>query len=274
MRGAHGFQLVRAIRRVESSRRIKATTAWTGAGGLRPACFFLEAMSQAAGWLIAASTDFIRRGLPVAIGAFRFLAAPPAGSRVDLEAEIMAWRDTSAVVRGQASTGGRVLGEAEGICGLSPADQFEDPAATKATYAALLEGTAVPPDAAHAVEPPGAPRIDALDARAGRATWLVAGGNGLFADHFPRFPVLPGSLQVQALADLAREVAEAGNGRGGSLIEVQNVRFRRPVRPGERLSLEVEAAERAPTRAILTARAQVDGQRAASIGKIHIGLVR
>ena len=102
----------------------------------------------------------------------------------------------------------------------------------------------------------------------------MAGGQQLFAAHFPRLPLLPGSLQVQALADLAREVGAAGNGHSGTLIEVQEVRFRRPVRPGERLTLEVETAERTPTRTVLTARAQVDGQRAASIEKIHFGLAR
>ncbi len=270
-----GFQLVTRIRRVEGNRRIVASTAWTGAGGLEPACFFLEAVSQAAGWLIAASTNFTRRGLPIAMGSARVLGEAPPGGPVDLVAEITNWRDLSAQLRGWVKSGGRVVGEAAGLCGLLDAEELEASAATHAAFAALHNTPANGRpgdhgDASH-VEPPGTPSIDGMDARGARATWLVTGGERLFADHFPRRPLLPGTLQLQALVDLARAVAAAGNGHGWGLRELREVRFRRPVRPGEHLVLEVEARAQSAAGAVFAGRALVDGQRAISTEQIHIG---
>jgi 3-hydroxyacyl-[acyl-carrier-protein] dehydratase len=262
------------IRRVEGRGRIEASTAWTEAGGLQPACFFLEAVSQAAGWLIAASTNFTRRGLPLAIGSARVLGELPPGAPADLVAEITNWRDLSAQLRGSVVSRGRVVGEAAGLCGLVDAEELEASAATRAAFAALRnppasrQGTTAGP---RPVEAPGAPSIDALDARSGRATWLVTGGERLFADHFPRLPLLPGTLQLQALVNLAQAVVGAANGQGWVFRELREVRFRRPVRPGERLVLEVEARGHNPAGAALAGRALVDGQRAASIEQIHFG---
>src|SRR5574341_774304 len=81
---AGGFQLVTGIRRVEAGRRIEATTMFTAAGGLLPNCFLVEAVAQAAGWLIATSTDFTRRALPLTIETVRFWAEPPASRPWDL----------------------------------------------------------------------------------------------------------------------------------------------------------------------------------------------
>ena len=272
--GANGFQLVTHIRRVEGNRRLEASTAWTGAGGLQTACFFLEAVSQAAGWLIAASSGFTRRGLPIAMGSVRILGDAPPGAPVDLVAEVTNWRDLSAQLRGRVEHGGRLIGEARGICGLLDAEELEGSAAARAAFAALCSGPANgqgDPGDPSGVEPPGTPAIEALDARGARATWMVTGGQRLFADHFPRLPLLPGTLQLQALVDLAQTVAAAGNGQGWGLRELREIRFRRPVRPGERLTLEVEAGEHSAAGAVFAGRALVGGQRAASIEQIHLG---
>lgn len=267
-----GFQLVAGIRRIELNRCIEATTAWTATDRLRPAAFLLEAVAQAAGWLILASTDFTRRGLPLSIGEVRILADPTPGAPVDLQAEILTWRDSSAVLRGQASTAGRLLGRADsGICGLLPAEHLDDPAATRALYSALLADPTGMNGAGIAAEPPGTPHLEALDTQGAHATWEVTGGPALFADHFPRMPVLPGSLQVQALVEMAAAVAGEGTRPPARLVAIRQVRFRRPVRPGERLDLEVSMVSREPDRAILTGHARVNGERTATIGEMDFG---
>jgi len=65
-----------------------------------------------------------------------------------------------------------------------------------------------------------------------------------FPGHFPGFPVLPGVLMVEAIAQigiiLVCKVREERRGRNTLFAGVENVRFRRQVKPGDRLSLSAD----------------------------------
>ena len=63
-----------------------------------------------------------------------------------------------------------------------------------------------------------------------------------FQGHFPGLPVMPGVLQVEALAQtMAVYVArqEGFGDRMGLFAAIDEVRFKRIVQPGDRLSLEI-----------------------------------
>jgi 3-hydroxyacyl-[acyl-carrier-protein] dehydratase len=65
-----------------------------------------------------------------------------------------------------------------------------------------------------------------------------------FPGHFPTDPIMPGVLIVEALAQAAAvlAVASLGPGAHGTMVyftTVEAARFRRPVRPGDTLALEV-----------------------------------
>ena len=63
-----------------------------------------------------------------------------------------------------------------------------------------------------------------------------------FQGHFPGMPVMPGVLQVEALAQtMAVYVArtEGFGSRMGLFAPIDEVRFKRIVQPGDRLSLEI-----------------------------------
>ena len=64
-----------------------------------------------------------------------------------------------------------------------------------------------------------------------------------FNGHFPNYPVMPGVLIVEALAQVSAVVMltkEGNQGRLGLLAGVDNCRFKRQVKPGDQLRLEVE----------------------------------
>jgi 3-hydroxyacyl-[acyl-carrier-protein] dehydratase len=65
-----------------------------------------------------------------------------------------------------------------------------------------------------------------------------------FAGHFPGFPVLPGVLMVEAIAQVGiLIVLNRLGGRGGKktlFARIDGARFRRQVNPGERLLLDAK----------------------------------
>jgi 3-hydroxyacyl-[acyl-carrier-protein] dehydratase len=73
----------------------------------------------------------------------------------------------------------------------------------------------------------------------------VSNGESFFAGHFPDYPIMPGVLIVEALAQTAACVAcvTLGEETKGKLVfftTIENARFRKPVRPGDLLELHVE----------------------------------
>ncbi|WP_047983753.1 3-hydroxyacyl-ACP dehydratase FabZ [Ornithinibacillus californiensis] len=64
-----------------------------------------------------------------------------------------------------------------------------------------------------------------------------------FQGHFPDYPVMPGVLIVEALAQtgaIAMLGKEENRGKIGFLAGIDKCRFKRQVKPGDQLKLEVE----------------------------------
>jgi 3-hydroxyacyl-[acyl-carrier-protein] dehydratase len=73
---------------------------------------------------------------------------------------------------------------------------------------------------------------------------MVSGNEPYFAGHFPDFPVMPGVLIVEALAQTASVMVAATipDVTAGKLVfftTVEKARFRQPVRPGDVIKLHV-----------------------------------
>ncbi|MET4562315.1 3-hydroxyacyl-[acyl-carrier-protein] dehydratase [Lysinibacillus parviboronicapiens] len=64
-----------------------------------------------------------------------------------------------------------------------------------------------------------------------------------FQGHFPNYPIMPGVLIVEALAQVSAIIMstkEGNQGRLGLLAGIDNCRFKKQVIPGDQLRLEVE----------------------------------
>lgn len=89
-----------------------------------------------------------------------------------------------------------------------------------------------------------------------------------FVGHFPTDPIMPGVMIVEAMAQTAAVVVAVSSGpeNEGALVYLMSVdeaRFRRPVRPGDQLRLEVELERSRLGVSRFRGRAVVEGEVAA-----------
>ncbi len=71
----------------------------------------------------------------------------------------------------------------------------------------------------------------------------VSANEPFFQGHFPEYPVMPGVLILEALAQVGAIAVldiEQNKGKIGFLAGVDKCRFKREVKPGDQLQLEVE----------------------------------
>ncbi len=90
-----------------------------------------------------------------------------------------------------------------------------------------------------------------------------------FVGHFPEFPVMPGVLIVEAMAQTAGVlVLQSMPDRENKLVllaAIENARFRKPVVPGDQLRMEMRIVKRKSSVAKIAGRATVDGQVVAEV---------
>ena len=68
-----------------------------------------------------------------------------------------------------------------------------------------------------------------------------------FQGHFPGHPVMPGVLQLEAMAQVGSILllrTEGNAGKIGYFMSADSVKFRKPVVPGDTLFIEVEMTQR------------------------------
>lgn len=103
----------------------------------------------------------------------------------------------------------------------------------------------------------------------------VTANEWFFEGHFPGQKIMPGVLIVEALAQTAAVCLLKGVESGGKsplFAGIENMRFRRPVRPGDQLRLEFTLEKLRGPIGKGHVRATVDGQLAAE-GTISFALV-
>ncbi len=90
----------------------------------------------------------------------------------------------------------------------------------------------------------------------------VTANEPFFAGHFPEFPVMPGVLIIEAMAQVAGVLVFKDLGSAQKavfLASIDQAKFRRPVVPGDQLRIEMKVGKRKAFVAKMYGTATVDG---------------
>jgi 3-hydroxymyristoyl/3-hydroxydecanoyl-(acyl carrier protein) dehydratase len=119
-------------------------------------------------------------------------------------------------------------------------------------------------------------RIDRLDlGRRAEGHKEIAADEEYFRDHFPGYPIVPGVLVLESLAQLGGRLVEASvrdaSGRRilPMLAKVEHAKFLHSVRPGDRLDLAVDVVAIAEDAARVTGVARVGSRKVAVAGIMY-----
>lgn len=203
-----------------------------------PPSLAAEAVGQLAAWVAMQRLGFRVRPVAGLAGETRYGRAFGPGDTLDLEVDLESATDSDVAYHGRASVAGETVLALERALGpMLPADEFDDPLALARDFETLA-GPGAPPGRFGGV-PATELAIDAAATRPGEraaARLAIPPAAPYFADHFPRKPVYPATLLMDALSTLAT-IAAGGRAR---VVGMQDVKVRQFMPPGA--SLELSAA--------------------------------
>lgn len=244
------FSFVDRITQVEPGLRVRGTYRVPARVARFPAALVAEAVGQLAAWASMAQLDFRRRPVAGLARETRFLREVKPGDTLALEADLESCSEDDVAYAGRASVDDRAVIVLEQCLGpMLPAEEFDAPEALRRDYA-LLCGSGAPAERFAGLPAfelvPGA----SLPGERIGATLRVPQAAPFFEDHFPRRPVFPATLlldaQIHLALELARRTLVPGAGRELAAARVLDVKVRSFIAPGQLLEL---AAERvAPAR--------------------------
>jgi 3-hydroxymyristoyl/3-hydroxydecanoyl-(acyl carrier protein) dehydratase len=244
-----------------------------------PASLTAEAVGQLAAWSSMAELDFAWRPVAGLAAETRYHRQVRPGQRMQLEADISRCDDEAIAYSGRAFIDGQCVLELVDCVGpMLPMEDFDAPEAVRADFD-TLRTKGVAPGRFGGVPAPQIERLEHVAGQRLRAALRVPRLEDApyFADHFPRRPVFPGTLLLDALAGLAVQLAgEAMPVPSDAALaptRIENVKIRSFTAPGTVLELEIELNGVDGDDARLKLAARSEGKTVAR-AHIDIGLLR
>jgi 3-hydroxymyristoyl/3-hydroxydecanoyl-(acyl carrier protein) dehydratase len=226
-----------------------------------PAALVAEAVGQLAAWASMAKLEFRRRPVAGLARDTRFLRAVGPGELLALEAELDSCTDDDVAYAGRATIGGAPVIVLEQCLGpMLPAEDFDAPDRLREDYA-LLCGAGAPPERFGGLPDFGLERSESVAGERVKAMLRVPASAPFFEDHFPRRPVFPATLlldaQIRLASELAREALTPYAVHAPAAARMLDVKVRAFIAPGQLLELGAErvAADADGFTARLSARA-------------------
>ncbi len=232
-------------------------------------CLVAEAVGQLAAWVAMAQAEFRRRPVAALSGEMRIVREAAPGKILDLGVEIESGDPDTVAFAGWARLADApVLALSRCVGPMLPLEDFDAPETVRGDFETLC-GPGARPARFHAIGKPHLVLIDRVPGQRLRAAMNVPVSAPFFADHFPRRPVFPASLLLDAQIRLALRLASETLPPGSRPARVADVKMRSFILPGQ--AVEIETAMRSATdgTAELSLAAMVDGKRVAT-GRVEI----
>jgi len=261
------YSFVDRIVEFERGSRARGVFAIPAAIDAFPAAFVAEAVGQLAAWVAMDAIEF--RGRPVAALATetQFHRDVRPGQTLQLDVDILSCDDEAVAYNGRASVGGsEVITLIDCLGPMLPVTDFDSPDALRERLQLLRAEGAAPGRFRGVASLP----VNVHEHERGvaiRATLDVPADAPFFADHFPRRPVFPATLLLDAQMKLAATLVGETQGtqrEAPRLLRATHVKMRSFIAPSQRLELaaELSPASSDVVRAMLSAK--TDGRLVAS----------
>ena len=214
-----------------------------------PASLMAEAVGQLAAWASMSQLGFSWRPVAGLATEARYHLVPRPGQTLQLEADIERCDSEAVAYTGRATIDGVLALElVDSVGPMLPMAEFDAAEAVRADFDTLV-GAGAEANRFGGVPRPQLQVLDEVPGERLSAQLAVPARHAApyFADHFPRRPVFPGTLLLDALAGLAVQVAQqAAPLRGAATLvptKVSQVKIRAFTDPGALLQLQVELLE-------------------------------
>ena len=209
-----------------------------------PVSLVAEALGQLAAWVAMSNCDFVRRPVAALAGDTRIHGYPKAGDTLQLHVDIDSCERDSIAYRGHAKVDDTLILELMDTLGSNLGiDIFDDPQLLASDFA-ILTGPGRAPGVFAGVP---APLMNVTSHQVGQrieAALDIPDDADYFSDHFPRRPVFPATLLIDAQLQLAQQLMAQAPGLAATLkvTRITNVKVRAFTSPGASLGLFAEFA--------------------------------
>ena len=269
------FSFVDRISALEDGRRARGRFAIPAGLPAFSTSLVAEAVGQLAAWVAMAQAEFRRRPVAALSGETRIVGEAAPGEILDFGVEIESCDGDAVAYGGWARVADTpVLELCRCVGPMLPLEDFDAPEAVRGDFETLC-GPGKPPSRFPGITAPDLTLIDRIPGQRLRATMHVPVSAPFFGDHFPRRPVFPATLLLDAQIRLAVQLAGETLPPGQRLrpARVADVKMRSFILPGQAVELEAGMRSATDGAAELTLGAMVDGKRVATgrMGIVSLG---
>ena len=265
------FSFVDQITALEDGQRARGRFAIPAGLPAFSICLVAEAVGQLAAWVAMAQAEFRRRPVAALSGETRIVGEAAPGEILDLGVEIESCDPDAVAYGGWARVADTPILEVCRCVGpMLPLEDFDAPEAMRGDFETLC-GPGRGPSRFPGITAPDLSLIDRIPGQRLRAVMQVPVSAPFFGDHFPRRPVFPATLLLDAQIRLAVRLAGETLPPGQRLrpARVADVKMRSFILPGHAVEIETGMRSATDRAAELTLAAMVEGKRVAT-GRMEI----